>query len=386
MVSHYEVLGVAATAYADEIRKAYRKLVLKFHPDKVQDPNKRKEAVEKFHEIQRAYETLFDDQKRAEYDNELKGQQEEDIHYHSEPRKAEADPWSHANTHSSHKQSCYDYRAPRWDPEFDIPTPEPRKSSTYHGYDQKSRSEWQHSPTNSRHHHNSERRSSQHEPSPTSSGKPRGYSSSTYHYSQTKDQKEYRSKTHGSQKVREVRPSWDTSDDDGERKASRKPRNSRSKETPSDYPPQSAPRSTGSHRKTRPESHPKKSTHVVEEWWTSSTDGDRYSTKYYYREQPKSYSSSSSGSIHIDGASVFDYYSQPSSYSTVYESSYGSSYSQSPHPSHGSPGGYRVEERTPSHRKSSKDTFDFRDLWESIPDEYISKSRRRSSGTQRRRH
>ena len=60
----YQTLGVARGAGDDEIKKAYRKLAMKYHPDR----NPGKEAEEKFKEIQRAYDILSDKQKRAAYD------------------------------------------------------------------------------------------------------------------------------------------------------------------------------------------------------------------------------------------------------------------------------------------------------------------------------
>lgn len=62
---YYEVLGVARTADADTIKKAYRKLALQFHPDK--NPGN-KEAEEKFKEAAAAYEILCSPEKRAKYD------------------------------------------------------------------------------------------------------------------------------------------------------------------------------------------------------------------------------------------------------------------------------------------------------------------------------
>ena len=62
---YYEVLGVAKTASAEEIKKAYRKSAMKYHPDR--NPGD-KEAEEKFKEIGEAYEVLSDEQKRARYD------------------------------------------------------------------------------------------------------------------------------------------------------------------------------------------------------------------------------------------------------------------------------------------------------------------------------
>ncbi|MCO5249114.1 MAG: molecular chaperone DnaJ [Chitinophagales bacterium] len=61
----YEVLGVSKTATADELKKAYRKLAMKYHPDRNPDD---KEAEEKFKEAAEAYEVLSDEQKRAQYD------------------------------------------------------------------------------------------------------------------------------------------------------------------------------------------------------------------------------------------------------------------------------------------------------------------------------
>ncbi|XP_051893828.1 dnaJ homolog subfamily B member 5 [Pristis pectinata] len=62
--NYYNILGINSEASDDEIKKAYRKMALKFHPDKNKEPN----AEEKFKEIAEAYEVLSDPKKRSIYD------------------------------------------------------------------------------------------------------------------------------------------------------------------------------------------------------------------------------------------------------------------------------------------------------------------------------
>ena len=62
---YYKILGVEHKASADDIRSAYRKLAMKYHPDK--NPGDKK-AEDKFKEINEAYQVLSDEQKRARYD------------------------------------------------------------------------------------------------------------------------------------------------------------------------------------------------------------------------------------------------------------------------------------------------------------------------------
>ena len=61
----YDILGVQKNASDDEIKKSYRKLAMKYHPDRNKDD---KEAEKKFKEATAAYEALKDPEKRAAYD------------------------------------------------------------------------------------------------------------------------------------------------------------------------------------------------------------------------------------------------------------------------------------------------------------------------------
>lgn len=75
-VDYYKILGVDRNAKEDDLKKAYRKLAMKWHPDK--NPNNKKDAETKFKQISEAYEVLSDPQKRTVYDQYgeegLKGQ------------------------------------------------------------------------------------------------------------------------------------------------------------------------------------------------------------------------------------------------------------------------------------------------------------------------
>jgi molecular chaperone DnaJ len=61
---YYEVLGASRTASKDQIKDAYRKLAMQYHPDR----NKAPDAEERFKEISEAYAVLSDDEKRRQYD------------------------------------------------------------------------------------------------------------------------------------------------------------------------------------------------------------------------------------------------------------------------------------------------------------------------------
>jgi DnaJ-class molecular chaperone len=69
MSDYYSILGVAKGATDDDIKKAYRKLASKYHPDKVTDEAEKKKVEAKFKEAKEAFEALETAEKRAQYDN-----------------------------------------------------------------------------------------------------------------------------------------------------------------------------------------------------------------------------------------------------------------------------------------------------------------------------
>jgi len=62
---YYKILGINKSSSADDIKKAYRKLARKYHPD----TNKDQDAENKFKEVNEAYQVLSDKEKKAKYDN-----------------------------------------------------------------------------------------------------------------------------------------------------------------------------------------------------------------------------------------------------------------------------------------------------------------------------
>ena len=72
---YYKVLDLERTATNDEVKKSFRKLAVKWHPDK--NPDNKEESTEKFKELSEAYECLGDEAKRKEYD----------MYGHSGPKK-----------------------------------------------------------------------------------------------------------------------------------------------------------------------------------------------------------------------------------------------------------------------------------------------------------
>uniref|UniRef100_A0A663EN08 DnaJ heat shock protein family (Hsp40) member B8 n=1 Tax=Aquila chrysaetos chrysaetos TaxID=223781 RepID=A0A663EN08_AQUCH len=70
MVDYYKVLGLQKSASQDDVKKSYRKLALKWHPDK--NPSNKVEAEKQFKAVAEAYEVLSDPQKRLLYDRSVK--------------------------------------------------------------------------------------------------------------------------------------------------------------------------------------------------------------------------------------------------------------------------------------------------------------------------
>ena len=68
MSNYYEILDINKNANKDDIKTAYKKLALKYHPDRNQDCNKKDEYEEKFKQISEAYEVLSNPAKKQNYD------------------------------------------------------------------------------------------------------------------------------------------------------------------------------------------------------------------------------------------------------------------------------------------------------------------------------
>lgn len=107
----YKALGVSKDAQITEIRAAHRKLVLKCHPDKVQDPTLKAQKADEFQKVQQAYELLSDEKERQKYDEQVK--------------LAELREQFRAKANTSAPRAT----TARYSPEFDVHTAEPRPYS-----------------------------------------------------------------------------------------------------------------------------------------------------------------------------------------------------------------------------------------------------------------
>ncbi|OBT53124.1 hypothetical protein VE04_07325 [Pseudogymnoascus sp. 24MN13] len=112
----YKALGVAEAAAISEVKSAYRKLVLKCHPDKVQDPTLKAQKQDEFQKVQQAYELLTDDNKRTEYDEKIKMFAFRDTLRSQVPKST---PQSARSSPQTHNPPVFDY---------EVRTAEPRSS------------------------------------------------------------------------------------------------------------------------------------------------------------------------------------------------------------------------------------------------------------------
>ena len=108
----YEILGINKNATSDEIRKAYKKLAIKWHPDK--NPNNKEEAEAKFKEISEAYSVLSDPQKKNEYDNRGMNSNFTTFHFNDN-----FDPFSMFNDFfKNERNNGFDSNWPNFDDDF----------------------------------------------------------------------------------------------------------------------------------------------------------------------------------------------------------------------------------------------------------------------------
>ncbi|XP_010170787.1 dnaJ homolog subfamily B member 8-like [Antrostomus carolinensis] len=114
MVDYYEVLGLQKSASQDDVKKSYRKLALKWHPDK--NPSKKEEAEKKFKAIAEAYEVLSDPEKRSLYDKTVSSRS----HIGRSATKGHTDFFDYPDIFQDVKENFREASGERfWDP-FDI--------------------------------------------------------------------------------------------------------------------------------------------------------------------------------------------------------------------------------------------------------------------------
>lgn len=110
LVNYYEVLGVSHNASEAEVRKAYHKLAIHWHPDK--NPNNIAEATRKFQLLQVAESTLLDPEKRYDYDYHLQRLQKERMKHQQDERKMQKKEYDERNhecdiKHRSNKKKVF---------------------------------------------------------------------------------------------------------------------------------------------------------------------------------------------------------------------------------------------------------------------------------------
>lgn len=145
----YAALGVAKDATTAAIKQQYRKLVLRLHPDKVQDDALKQAAADQFHKVQTAYEVVGDDDRRQRYDAQCKleqlrrdamergggGRGGPDVRtagFKMPPDSPRGgDFYARGPERSGRMSPQYEERAPRYTDYFDIPRPMSRKDSDF---------------------------------------------------------------------------------------------------------------------------------------------------------------------------------------------------------------------------------------------------------------
>jgi curved DNA-binding protein CbpA len=147
----YRALGVEPSADAGSIKTAYRKLVLKCHPDKFPDPTLKAQKQEEFQKVQQAYEILGDDDRRRDYDLEVKAKK-----LREELAKRGGTATGSQSTHS--RQVNINIRTAEPPPGWS-PSKHASKSSPYKTYPKEFSQSWEHEiPSRSRAYHEDERR------------------------------------------------------------------------------------------------------------------------------------------------------------------------------------------------------------------------------------
>lgn len=139
----YTVLGVSKSATSAEIRSSYKKLVLKFHPDKIQDEAERLKGQDVFQKVQEAYELLSDEVKRAKHDQKARlAELKKEVNNHRETYSSPSPRPSGPSKTEYRKGRVYEERVPSGYRFFEDDVPyseEPRPASKKHdGYEKKS--------------------------------------------------------------------------------------------------------------------------------------------------------------------------------------------------------------------------------------------------------